>query len=396
MIPLFISCSCFVLASFLHRFSSCYRITDRVMATKPSAAPDKALQKISVQERVICGICLEPYKQPKLLKCFHTFCEQCLQRLVRGAEEGLTVRCPICHKETVVPVEGVQKLEGALKIHYHFEISCDDRTMCENCEDRGEDGKATGFCRTCGFVCGLCNIRHMDWDRLNAHEMFYRNGFSTGDFTILVPPKEALFCSKHQDKEADVYCAVCEEYVFYSDCRSTCYNHEFKSLPNTLTKAMLINSLKPVGEQIAMLERAVESVNTQCAAVMEQKTVAVAEIHTAMAHLRQLVGQAEQTAQQKLNTLAAQRDKYELQLGQLRSSQDLVEESQRTCSQWEILRMKSPLVQLFKPLPLPEQPDMVAFAHHLPELVTTCQQFSKMYHPAVSKESKGSIKVAKR
>ena len=73
-----------------------------------------------------------------------------------------------------------------------------------------------------------------------------------------------------------------------------------------------------------------------------------------------------------------------------------MEDSQRTCSQWEILRIKSPLVQPFKPLPLPEQPDMVAFAHHLHELVTNCQQFGKMYHPAVPKESKGSIKIAKR
>ncbi|CAI8019174.1 E3 ubiquitin-protein ligase TRIM71 [Geodia barretti] len=135
-----------------------------------------------------------------------------------------------------------------------------------------------------------------------------------------------------------------------------------------------------------------------------------------MAHLRQvleareteLVGQAEQTAQQKLKTLAAQRDGFELQLGQLRSCQDFVEESRRTCSQGEILRTKSPLVKQvndltgsFKPetLALAEQADMV-FAHSLPELVKTCQQFGKVYcHPVCPENCRASgegIKVATR
>ena len=189
-------------------------------------------------------------------------------------------------------------------------------------------------------------------------------------------------------------------------------------MPESFAKQekVIVDSLKPVGEQIATLERAVESVNTRCAAVVEQKTAVVAEIHTAMAHLRQalevreteLVGQAEQTAQQKLKTLAAQRDGFELQLGQLRSCQDFVEESRRTCSQGEILRIKSPLVNQvsnltgsFKPetLALAEQADM-RFVHSLPELVKTCQQFGKVYcHPVVPEKCRASgegIKVATR
>ena len=189
-------------------------------------------------------------------------------------------------------------------------------------------------------------------------------------------------------------------------------------MPESFAKQekVIVDSLKPVGEQITTLERAVESVNTRCAAVVEQKTAVVAEIHTAMAHLRQalevreaeLVGQAEQTAQQKLKTLVAQRDGFELQLGQLRSCQDFVEESRRTCSQGEILRLKSPLVKQvndltgsFKPeaLALAKQADM-RFAHSLPELVKTCQQFGKVYcHPVAPEKCQASgegIKVAMR
>ena len=186
-------------------------------------------------------------------------------------------------------------------------------------------------------------------------------------------------------------------------------------MPESFTKQekVIVDSLKPVEEQIAVLERAVESVDTQCAAVVEQKTAVVAEIRTAVAHLRQalearetdLVGTAEQTAQQKLKTLATQRDGFELQLGQLRSCQGFVEESRHTCSQGEILRMKSPLVKQvndltgsFKPetLALAEQADMV-FSHRLPELVKACQQFGKVYcGPENCRASGEGIKVAMR
>ena len=387
------------------------------MAAKPSTAAEKALQKI--QEQVTCGICLEPYKQPRLLQCFHVYCEQCLQRLVK--REGQSLPCPQCRKVTPLPVGGVPELQGAFYIHYLFDVedalkkvSSSEQTMCNKCKKY----EAVGFCRTCGFVCQRCKEIHQDWDDLKTHKIIDLDTL-TGDVTTLVPPlKKTLFCATHLAKKAKLYCETCDELIC-RDCIIRVHrDHQYDLVPESFAKQekVIVDSLKPVGEQIATLERAVESVNTRCAAVIEQKTAVVAEIHTAMAHLRQalevreteLVGQAEQTAQQKLKTLAAQRDGFELQLGQLRSCQDFVEENRRTCSQGEILRMKSPLVKQvndltgsFKPetLALAEQADIV-FAHSLPELVKTCQQFGKVYcHPVVPGKCRASgegIKVAMR
>ena len=387
------------------------------MAAKPSTAAEKALQKI--HDQVTCGICLEPYKQPRLLQCFHVYCEQCLQRLVK--REGQSLPCPQCRKVTPLPVGGVPELQGAFYIHYLFDVqdalkkvSSSEQTMCNKCKKY----EAVGFCRTCGFVCQRCKEIHQDWDDLKTHKIIDVDTL-TGDVTTLIPPlKKTLFCATHPAKKAKLYCETCDELIC-RDCIVRVHrDHQYDLVPESFAKQekVIVDSLKPVGEQIAMLERAVESVNTRCAAVVEQKTAVVAEIHTAMAHLRQalevreteLVGQAEQTAQQKLKTLAAQRDRFELQLGQLRSCQDFVEESRRTCSQGEILRVKTPLVKQvndlagsFKPetLALAEQADMV-FAHSLPELVKTCQQFGKVYcHPVVPEKCRASgegIKVAMR
>ena len=386
------------------------------MAAKPSTAAEKALKKI--QDQVTCGICLDPYKQPRLLKCFHVYCEQCLQRLVRGGREGQSLPCPQCRQDTPLPVGGVPGLQGAFYIHYLFDVqdalkkvSSSKQTMCNKCKKR----EATGFCRTCGFVCQRCVETHQEWDDLKPHEIIDLDTL-TGDVTTLVPPlKKTLFCSKHQETKADLYCETCDELIC-RDCIVRVHrDHQYDLVPESFAKQekVIVDSLKPVEEQIATLERVVESVGTQCAAVVEQKTAVVAEIRTAMAHLRQaleareteLVGQAEQTAQQKLKTLVVQRDGFELQLSQLRSCQDYVEESRRTCSQGKILGMKSPLVKQvsdltgsFKPetLALAEQADMV-FANSLPELVKTCQQFGKVYvGPEVCRASGEGIKVATR
>ena len=390
------------------------------MAAKPSTAAEKALQRI--QDQVTCGICLEPYKQPRLLKCFHVFCEQCLQRLVGGEEEGQSLPCPQCRQDTPLPVGGVPKLQGAFYIHNLFDIqdtlkkvSSSDQLMCNTCAKR----EAVRFCRTCGFVCGFCEEHHQYWPNLKTHEIIDLDTL-TGDVTTLVPPlNKMLFCATHPSKKAKLYCETCDELIC-RDCIIRVHrDHQYDLVPESFAKQekVIVDSLKPVGEQIATLERAVESVDTRCAAVVEQKTAVVAEIHTAMAHLRQalevreteLVGQAEQTAQQKLKTLAAQRDGFELQLGQLRSCQDFVEESRRTCSQGEILRMKSPLVKQIndltgslKPEALTpaEQADMM-FDISLAELVKTCQQFGKLYcHPVVPEKclasGEGINKIAMR
>ena len=286
--------------------------------------------------------------------------------------------------------------------------------MCNKCKKR----EATGFCRTCGFVCEFCKETHLYWDSLETHEIIDLDTL-TGDVTTLVPPlKKTLFCAYHPSKKAKLYCETCDDLICRDCIVRTHRDHQYDLVPESFAKQekVIVDSLKPVEEQIATLERAVESVDTRCAAVVEQKTAVVAEIRTAVAHLRQalearetkLVGQAEQTAQQKLKTLAAQRDGFELQLGQLRSCQDFVEESRRTCCQGEILRMKSPLVKQVNDLTgsfkqemvaLAEQADMM-FGHSLAEAVKTCQQFGKVYCRLVCPEkcraAGEGIKVATR
>ena len=236
--------------------------------------------------------------------------------------------------------------------------------------------------------------------------------------TTLVPPlKKTLFCSKHPAKEADLYCDQCDELIC-RDCIVRVHrDHQYDLVPESFTRheKVIVTSLNSVEQQLTTLRKAIQSLDAQCAAILEQKTAVVVEIGTAITHLQQalevrkteLVGQAEQMTRQKLENLAAQRDKLELRIAKLKSCHDFVMESRRTCSQGEILRMKSPLVKQideltsnFKPetLALAEQVDLKV-AHSLQEL-KTCQQSGKVYCERVCPEkcraSGEGMKVAMR
>lgn len=53
---------------------------------------------------VKCPLCLEPYREPKVLACFHSFCKSCLERQMDDncAEK---IVCPQCRVETQLSIQ---------------------------------------------------------------------------------------------------------------------------------------------------------------------------------------------------------------------------------------------------------------------------------------------------
>ena len=50
-----------------------------------------------------CAICLEKFKEPKVLPCQHKYCKTCLERLVTTDGRGnYEVTCPECRRKTEV------------------------------------------------------------------------------------------------------------------------------------------------------------------------------------------------------------------------------------------------------------------------------------------------------
>ncbi|XP_069111758.1 RING finger protein nhl-1-like [Argopecten irradians] len=74
-----------------------------------------------IEQLLQCAICLDRFKQPKLLPCQHTFCETpCLENLVNFLTRS--IKCPECRAEHRVPYQGVSSFPNNLTIRNFLEI----------------------------------------------------------------------------------------------------------------------------------------------------------------------------------------------------------------------------------------------------------------------------------
>ena len=375
------------------------------MAELPSSSSQQALQKLN--EQLTCPICLESYTDPKLLQCFHVFCENCLKPLARQTPQGQVVECPNCRQPTSLPQNGVPGLQGAFLIHHLFDIqdilkkvSSPAKTKCDKCKKR----EPSCYCRTCGFLCDSCKKPHLEWEEFSSHEIISLDQL-TGDVTNLVPPvKKVLQCSKHPDKQLDLFCETCEEMIC-RDCIVRVHrDHQYDLVRDAFPKHkdVIVASLQPVEQQLASVNNALEGLDTRCIQIINRRQAIetdiernIRQIHEALeARQEELITQLDQMTRQKMKSLAAQRDQLELVATRLKSCRDFVQESLRTGSQGEILDMKKPFVQQvkemtaeFKPETLvPEQQADLKFTSSQTELTRACQQFGVVYIPKLCPE----------
>ena len=46
-----------------------------------------------------CTVCLDSFKEPKVLPCCHTFCRSCLEGILKRSTRQTTLMCPHCRVE---------------------------------------------------------------------------------------------------------------------------------------------------------------------------------------------------------------------------------------------------------------------------------------------------------
>ena len=373
---------------------------------EPSSATEQALKRL--EDQLTCGICLDSYTEPKLLQCFHVFCKQCLERLVVRDRQGLSLLCPSCRRSTLLPPTSVSGLQTAFYLNHLFEVRDalekvkeSQKTQCEKCEK----GVATSFCRTCGqFICVTCTTIHSDWKELQTHEVLSLERLK-GDVVQLVPPKKMIaYCSKHKGKELELYCNTCGELICHNCTVQLHQGHKHEVVSDTFQKhkEQISASLKPIEQCLEAVSEALHGLDTQCQQITDQREALVGNIHKTIRQLQEalevrkteLIGQLDQITQQKLKTLAAQRDQIELVQTQLTSCLDFVKESLRTGSEGEILAMKKPVVKQVEEITaefkaevlVPQEQADIRFSASTPELTQTCQQFGRIYSCPVSPE----------
>ena len=265
------------------------------MAEPPKIA-EEAVKKID--SKLECSICLDNFKQPKLLPCFHIFCKSpCLERLVVQDCEGKSLHCPTCRHLARLPDNGVAGLQTDFRIDHLLEnrelldkAKESQKTSCEKCKKL----PGTGFCHDCRkFVCDKCTEIHQMWEEFTDHKIVGLNEV-LADATKLLPTKKRFSpCKKHSNKKLNIYCNTCSELVC-SDCTVGLHkDHKYKLVLDVYPKHKqeIVSSLKPVKENLDKVNMALRAFDTRIVEINDQRLAVEADINREIDRQHQILNQ---------------------------------------------------------------------------------------------------------
>ena len=318
-----------------------------------------------LEDQLNCSICLDTYTDPKLLQCFHVFCQKCLVPLgVRDLQGQLTLACPTCRQVTPIPARGVAGLQSAFHINRFLEILEDSVKKLENPAVTPEE--AVGGT----IVNSPCNV--------------------------------VQCCFEHAEEELKLYCETCGELICYHCIMKggKHHDHDYALLQIAFEKYQkeITSSLEPMEKQVTIIKKALAEVNTRCGVISDQQVAIEDNIHITFRRLREvltdregeLIGQLHNIIQGKLKALAAQSNQIETTLAQLMSCLHFMGESLRTGNERDVLMMKTNTVQQVKELTTPFQQtmlkpnteaDMVFSA--LADMIAMCQNYGQVFAPGL-------------
>ncbi|KAL3890794.1 hypothetical protein ACJMK2_003143, partial [Sinanodonta woodiana] len=147
-----------------------------------------------------CTICMDSFKNPKLISCHHSFCYKCLDDYVQVNLSNGRFNCPICRKSVKLPTNGISEFQS----NFYIETEKNENLPCEMC---GLINVASSRCLDCEEnLCQSCCYVH---EKASRHHRI----------SDLVTPKSEIkekqirqlfFCDQHPEEEIKLVCQYCK------------------------------------------------------------------------------------------------------------------------------------------------------------------------------------------
>ncbi|KAL8613811.1 hypothetical protein ACOMHN_029668 [Nucella lapillus] len=155
-------------------------------------------------ENLECAVCLDRYRRPKLLACFHSFCQSCLQEV---AASSPSFPCPACRAPTLLPPTGVPGLKSNVYLEEALaQTSPGPAALCDVC---AQDREATHRCLQCSQrYCLPCRKNHDSFKGCYGHTVVDVQAGGGGGGTGGGGQEEEA-CSKHRNQSLLMRCVPC-------------------------------------------------------------------------------------------------------------------------------------------------------------------------------------------
>ena len=337
-------------------------------ATLSGVAPpvlEAALPSMNGKEKCLtCTVCLESFKEPKVLPCCHTFCKSCLERILEKAKVKTNLVCPQCRAEHKVPPNGP---EGFLTDFSVLELNKSLTSDLESdspqlvCGDCDSSDAAVAFCSVChSYLCSACSNIHKKLKHLRNHKV---TSLECLDQAVVAKDEAiTLHCREHVEEPLKVFCKTCQVLVC-CQCiaESHAEGHKFGPINEQTRREVQITLealAKKARQNLTEFEESLKYIKEVEALAANRSTGLTTAINktfnSLMAALEarrmELLIQANGKCDEDLKEVWAQKDYVETVVVSLSSALAFVERAVQCCRDVELLSLCSQAIGRLKEL----------------------------------------------
>nr|AUG84421.1 brat [Platynereis dumerilii] len=152
-----------------------------------------------------CSLCNETYSIPKVLPCFHTFCQPCLEKIIETPDK---LSCPECHQETFLTSAGIAAFPPDFAVNNVLEASVlEGATLsCTGCKSKHL--LAVARCFDCpDFLCQDCERAHQYMKHFDGHRVISLGELQNNKEEYKV--EKPVMCKKHRQEMLRFFCHTC-------------------------------------------------------------------------------------------------------------------------------------------------------------------------------------------
>ncbi|XP_019639721.1 PREDICTED: E3 ubiquitin-protein ligase TRIM71-like [Branchiostoma belcheri] len=236
-------------------------------------AESKLLSRLS-EDFLECQICLQPYRRPKVLSCLHSFCQQCLEEVLKKQKVKTELDCPTCRNTTVLPGGGVAELKDNFfveslrdTVDVHKKLANEGESLvCGSCEAKSG---AESFCTECGdFLCDECVAIHRRIKLAKGHQVIGVEQLRSAESeAVNIKPRLLPPCRLHSQETLKLFCVDCSEAICQLCTVLSHKDHKYEYFTDTAVKAK-----GEIGALLAKAEKKVSDFKNAGQQAQAQKT----------------------------------------------------------------------------------------------------------------------------
>ncbi|KAJ8931927.1 hypothetical protein NQ314_015125 [Rhamnusium bicolor] len=325
-----------------HDYLSLSPLADSPLSVSGSSPPvSDSVDRDSDPSELHCQQCREPVSDAKLLACFHTFCNSCLEKN--------KLICPRCNSESI---------EGILNsLLFSAESNADPfhspAVRCTGCKHKKLD--AVARCVDCAnYLCSNCVMAHQFMHCFEGHRVVNLTEIKDEPKNGLIPngnisnTEKSMICPRHKSELLKYFCRTCSVPIC-KECLSLDHPvgiHEYEHISEAAPKQIeaiqhAVSEAKSKATDIRNILKNVEHVSSR---LQVQYHKAQNEINDTFLFYRSML---EERKQELLKELESVFSAKQISLGvATQKGQETVEQIYKTCEFVERLNKCANVVEI--------------------------------------------------